>query len=205
MQARGRTDEFLPAISARRRGRRGPGPHFWSHEPAALPRGPSRAPDAAASSANQPSRRATTRRPAWPLADKLGHAGASAPNTRASTKTRVGQTFTSDMLAPAGGHQGIRDDVRRAFHIGRFRARGSVLRREPSSSSLDDLPRVLAAGIRPFPSVCVALVTGKIPRPRAGLTTNERPRSRPAAARPPAEPGPHHYPRAPLHDGQPRS
>jgi hypothetical protein len=43
------------------------------HEPAALPRGPSRAPDAPASRANQPSRRALTRRPAWPLADKGDH------------------------------------------------------------------------------------------------------------------------------------
>ena len=47
-----------------------------SHEPAAPPRGPSRAPDAAASRANQPSRRASTRRPAWPLADIGSHANA---------------------------------------------------------------------------------------------------------------------------------
>ena len=52
---------------------------FRNHEPAGLPRGPSRAPNAAASRANQPSRRALTSRPAWPLADRTGHAGAAMP------------------------------------------------------------------------------------------------------------------------------
>ena len=46
------------------------------HEAAALPRGPPEAPDAAASRANQPSRRASTRRPSWPLADNTSHARA---------------------------------------------------------------------------------------------------------------------------------